>query len=569
MSGVLRVVSRGVVVAIAVAIALAFTLGLSMRTQREVIAAWGPAENQRRATTPAARGPLTFVENVGQFSEGARFQIVGANGSIWLADDGLWVTVFDESSTPGTEVATDSSSPPSKNGTEPPSVARRGVNLKLSFADANAAARIEPFGRLDTNVSFFIGNDPSNWHPDVPTWTGVRYHDLYPGVDLKIIGADGRWEWRLASRSGEVSQGTLAKIRLRIEGATAVSEDAGVLRIRTAVGEVGLPLLESDELHDSKPVIASLSDGSFAVSAPFVESETFAAATELQPLGASTLGYGTFLGGTSGERGSAIAVDASGNAYVVGYTFSSNFPTTPGAFDTSYNSDTSYWDVFVTKLNPMGTAPVYSTYLGGQWNDSGTGIAVDASGSAYITGLAGSPDFPTTTGAFDTTYNGEADVFVTKLNPAGSTLVFSTFLGGTMNESGSGIAVDTSNNVYLSGDTSSTNFPTTPSAFATTDSDVDHSDAFVVKLSADGSVLLHGTYLGGSESDWAYGIAVDAWGTAYVTGQTYSADFATTAGAFDTTYNGDANHFDAFVVKLTPSTYFVPAAKVYLPAVYR
>ena len=160
-------------------------------------------------------------------------------------------------------------------------------------------------------------------------------------------------------------------------------------------------------------------------------------------------------------------------------------------------------------------------------------------------------------------------MFVTKLNPAGTALAFSTFLGGTMSEGGAGIAVDSSNNVYITGDTVSTDFPTTPNAFASTDADVDHIDAFVAKLSADGSVLLHGTYLGGSENDWAYGIAIDSWGTAFVTGQTYSANFPTTPGAFDTTYNGDINHFDAFVVKITPSTYFVPSATIYLPLVAR
>ncbi|MYL22077.1 hypothetical protein GLW04_19635, partial [Halobacillus litoralis] len=191
----------------------------------------------------------------------------------------------------------------------------------------------------------------------------------------------------------------------------------------------------------------------------------------------STLVYSTYLGGTGFDRGSGIAVDEMGNAYVTGVTRSVGFPTTPGAFDTTYNGSN---DGFVTKLNADGSILVYSTYLGGTGSDQGSGIAVDEMGNAYVTGLTSSVDFPTTPGAFDTTYNGNEDAFMTKLNVDGSTLVYSTYLGGTSSEQGFGIAVDEMGNAYVTGLTSSVDFPTTPDAFDTTYNG--SADAFVTKF---------------------------------------------------------------------------------------
>ena len=186
--------------------------------------------------------------------------------------------------------------------------------------------------------------------------------------------------------------------------------------------------------------------------------------TKLNPVGTAPLVYSTYLGGNGGDGGNGIAVDAAGNAYVTGLTGSTNFPTTPGAFQTAKQG---FYNVFVTKLNPAGTAPlIYSTYLGGSTSDIATGIAVDTAGSAYVTGYAFSSNFPTTPGAFQTIYQGNGDAFVTKLNPAGSApLVYSTYLGGSGFDYGNGIAVDAAGNAYVTGYTGSTNFPTTPGAF--------------------------------------------------------------------------------------------------------
>jgi hypothetical protein len=257
--------------------------------------------------------------------------------------------------------------------------------------------------------------------------------------------------------------------------------------------------------------------------------------------GAADLIYGTFLGGSSDDFSQDIAVDGSGNAYVTGYTFSSNFPTTAGAFDTTLGNTL---DVFVTKLNTTGAALIYSTFLGGGNSEYGYGIAVDGSGNAYVTGYTSSSNFPKTTGAFDTTFGGGTDVFVTKVNATGTALGYSTFLGGNGSDTGYDIAVESNGRAYVTGNASS-NFPTTAGAFDTTLGGSD--DVFVAKISIPGSTLFYSTFLGAGNHDLGYGVAVDGSGYAYVTGQTYSTNFPKTAGAFDTTFGGP---FEGFVTKV-------------------
>ncbi len=205
-------------------------------------------------------------------------------------------------------------------------------------------------------------------------------------------------------------------------------------------------------------------------------------------LSGSALVYSTFLGGTSTDFGTGIAVDTSGSAYVTGEHCIARL--SDDCWRLRHHVQRRSADVFVTKLNPSGSAPlVYSTFLGGSDIDTGRGIAVDTSGSAYVTGFTCSPDFPTTVDAFDTTYNGAADVFVTKLNPSGSApLVYSTFLGGSSDDLAFGIAVDTFGSAYVTGVTSSPDFPTTVGAFDTTHNGASSIDAFVAKLSTTSGV---------------------------------------------------------------------------------
>ncbi len=264
---------------------------------------------------------------------------------------------------------------------------------------------------------------------------------------------------------------------------------------------------------------------------------------KVSPAGAVV--WGTYLGGTMLDQGSKVKTDWLGNVFVAGYTYSTDFPTTTGAFDTTFNGQI---DAFVAKLLPDGSALSYSTYLGGAADDFGGGLVVDSSGRAIITGYSESPAYPTTAGAFDTSYNGGGDVVVTKLSPSGAALVFSTFVGGSGFESGYGIAVS-QGLVYVSGQTSSQNFPVTSGAFQTIyGGGVD--DAFVLKLNASGSALAYATYLGGPMFDDSHALAVDYLGQAYVAGRTESGIFPTTPGSYDPTYNGGR---DVFASKLAAS----------------
>lgn len=260
----------------------------------------------------------------------------------------------------------------------------------------------------------------------------------------------------------------------------------------------------------------------------------------------SALVYSTYLGGSGDDYGWGIAIDGSGNAYVTGYTFSSNFDVTPGAFKTASEGA---GDVFVTKLNADGSALVYSTYLGGSFNDFGYAVAVDASGQAYVTGATGSMDFDITNGAYQTSHNGGvSDVFVTKLNADGSGLIYSTYLGGSATDKGWAIAVDAGGHAYISGQTSSVNFDTTAAAYQTTKGGGD--DVFVARLNADGTDLIYATYIGGSGNDYGYGISVDSSGHAYTIGQTFSANYDITSGAYQTTNEGNG---DVFITKISPA----------------
>ncbi|MDX6475434.1 MAG: hypothetical protein QOH95_945 [Gaiellaceae bacterium] len=285
-------------------------------------------------------------------------------------------------------------------------------------------------------------------------------------------------------------------------------------------------------------------------------------ATKLNTTG-SALAYSTFIGGTQVDNGERIAVDSGNNAYVLGFSSSADYPTTPGAFDTTANGD---FDVTLTKLNPAGSALVYSTFIGGQGFDSAGGLSVDGGGNAYVSGGAGSVDFPTTVGAFDRTSDGN-DAFVTKLNASGSAAVYSTVLGGSSSDGAAGVAADASGNAWLTGTTGSADFTVTANAADTSANGA--ADAFISELNPGGSALLYSTYLGGSQSDIGSDVALDPSANPYVTGHTFSMDFPATTGAFDTVFNGDTSIFwgDAFVTKINiNATSSTPPAAPATPA---
>jgi hypothetical protein len=464
-----------------------------------VLAVPPPVPDQARVAAAPRSMPLMFIENVGQLDERARFQMRTGQTALYLADDALWFTIYEQGSE-GVEDPRQEYLPLLDPAAPQP---RRGANVRLSFVDANPHPRLEPFNRLGTTVSYFIGDDPAKWHADVPVWGGVRYVDLYPGLDLEITSEKGWLLPRLVVRDEAAGLASLQDVRLRLDGAdTLVLADAGHLRLTIATGEFTLPLLQTVAADDTPldhPIGQPEVNGSeikspFSLSpAPLLSSSPSLPAS-LSSQDTSNWLYSTFLGGSGIDQGRSIAVDGAGNAYVTGQTTSPDFPSTPGAFD-RHNGDT---DAFVVKLNPAGNGQSdlrYATFLGGNDVDWGYGIAVDEAGYAYVAGFTYGADFPTTAGAY---YNPDyAGGFLVKLDAGGTDLRYATFLGN-----GLIVAVDKEGNAYTTGTRTS----------GTT------CEQFVVKLKPDGSGLANAaTFFDGDEPCiGSWGIAVDETGNAYV-----------------------------------------------------
>jgi hypothetical protein len=428
------------------------------------------------------------------------------------------------------------------------------LRMKLHNADAHAV--VTGIDELAGKNNYFIGNDRAKWHADVPTYAKVKYEGIYSGIDLVYYGNQRQLEYDFIVAPGANPR----SIAFDVGGANRIRRDAH--------GDLIFKMGE-DQIRWHKPVVYQERDGARqVVAANYAVTNYNRVRFEIakydvsRPLYIDPLIYSTYLGGSDYESGRAIAVDGAGNAYVTGKTYSTDFPVTSGAFQTTRKGDD---DVFVTKFNSAGSALVYSTYLGGSGyaddgGDIAGGIAVDSSGNAYLTGTTYSSDFPTTAGAFQTVCGGGGncgvgDGFVTKLNPTGSALVYSSYLGGSSYNFAEGIAVDSSGSAYITGGTDSTDFPITPDAFQTT-----FGGCFVTKFNPTGSALVYSTYLGGSGGapggDHGYGIAVDSSGNAYVTGLAGSSDFPTTPGAFQSVCNGGDTSCappNTFVTKFNPS----------------
>ncbi len=504
------------------------------------------------AATPAGRThaalanlALSFEPNLGQVDPRVKFFSRGRGYTLILTKDQAILRI------------------------ERPMAKNENALVRLRLVGAKLDAEVTGRDELPGKANYFLGNDPKKWRTNVPTYAKVRYHDVYPGVDLEYYGspsAQGQLEYDFLVAPGAdpsaiaLQVGAAREPRLRIDA-------GGDLMIPAHRGEIRFhkPLIYQRDAGSS--LVAdhrSLVQGRYILDArnrirfllgPYDHSKPLV----IDPV----LSYSTYLGGSDMDYAYGIAVDASGNAYVTGYTASVDFPVvnaaqiSPGGGSCSEDGTaTPCFDAFVSKLNSTGTALVYSTYLGGSDEDQGAAIAVDSSGHAYVAGYTYSTNFPVQN-ALQPNNAGGVDAFVTELSPNGASLVYSTYWGGSLDDVGTGIAVDSNGNAYLSGYTESTNYPVTSGALQTTYGKGAH-NGFVVKFNSGGTQVGYSTYLGGSGDDYIYAAAVDSAGDAYVTGATNSTNFPS-LNAFQPKLAGGecgGNTFacyDAFAAKLNPA----------------
>lgn len=414
----------------------------------------------------------------------------------------------------------------------------RTARFQMTFEGASVAAKVERGLPAEGLRHYFLGNDPTRHVTDVPLSSTVRIVGLYPGIDVVVAAPPGGGvKYDLVAAPGA----DLAQVAVRFLGADVLAADAAGVRLSTALGEVrhtipaswevlsggGRRALEATAEKDAENRIRFVADGRAldreAVIDPLV--------------------WSTFLGGASLDWATRVKLDSAGNAYVASYS-GIGFPTTPG---TLASTPIGSGDTAISKFSPSGSL-LWSTYLGGSAGDDPGDMFVDATGQVTVCGNSNSTDFPTTPGAYDVSLDGPNDITVSRLSATGSSLVWSTFLGGSGQDFLPRIAEDPTGGFVVTGTTGSMNFPTTPGAFDTISNNLDY-NAFVTRFDDAGSTVLYSTFLGGGGDEEARDVSVSATGVITVCGNTRSSDFPATPGAYDATYSWND---DCFVARIAP-----------------
>ncbi len=497
------------------------------------------------APTPATRDrvietygklPLYFVENRGQLDARVAYYVQGHDKSIYFTSQGVTYAL-----TGGGEAKGEPRVRPV--GFRQAAPASQHWAVKLDFVGAN---QVTPAGeeRAAAVVSYFKG-PREDWKAGLPTYSSVVYRELWPGIDLRYSGTVNRLKYEFVIQPGASTEA----IRLAYRGAQVRLNGEGELEVTTPVGGFRdeKPYAYQEAAGGREEIAATYALGAGQEYGFQVGTYDRSRPLVLDP---AVLVYAGYIGGSGTDLGlHGIAVDQFGNAYVTGSTTSTEatFPETVGPDLTSNGA--GFTDAFVAKVNAAGTALVYAGYIGGSSFDDGRAIAVDRLGNAYVTGITRSTEasFPETVGP-DLSHNGDDDAFVAKVNAAGTALVYAGFIGGSLGDSGLGIAVDGSGNAYVTGWTASTQatFPETVGPDLTYNGGF--YDAYVAKVYSTGTTLVYAGYIGGLGIDEGSGIAVDGAGNAYVSGGTGSteASFPETVGP-DLSHNGGD---DAFVAKV-------------------
>jgi hypothetical protein len=551
--------------------------------------------------------PLSFEPNVGQTDPSVSFLAHAPGSTLYFTEAEVVIALQTGMATGGREPA----SLLSAREQRPPAPSEPSV-LRLQFIGADAGQITSEGSALPGRVNYIRGQDKAKWHTDIATYPAIAYEDLYPGIRLHYSGKGGHLKgtyvvspnadsskirWRYAGAQSTTLDG---EGRLRIEVGVAngqpvtLTEEAPVawqeidgrltpvdaryqlagdgvisfllgaynpaypltidptISYSTYLGGTGWDICVGIAVHNGNAYVTGwTSSVNFPLRNPIQPTNHGGAydvfITQLSASG-SALVYSTYIGGSDWDQAQSIAVDGEGNAYITGQTSSFDFPIF-NAFQPTIGG--FHNDAFVTKLNPTGSALVYSTYLGGSATDNGYRVAVDTDGSALVTGTTYSANFPKLN-PYQPNLLGGNDAFVTRFTPNGQALTFSTYLGGSDVDYGNGIAIDALDRVYVVGYTFSQDFPAL-NAFQF--NNFGGSDAFVTRFNPDGQSLSYSTYLGGGgqdiqANDVAWVVTADAAGSAYVTGETMSSSFPT-RNPFQPNYGGGFQ--DAFVTKLTPA----------------
>jgi hypothetical protein len=505
------------------------------------------------------RFPLYFVENRGQVDPRAAYYIQGAGKVLYFGSTGVTMVLskpLDRKSAQADLAGVALGAAAAGDGVASGSISRAAVTLE--FVGADPAAKPVGEDLAKARFSYFKG-PRENWAVGLQSYTRLVYADLWPGIDLIYTASVDRLKYMFVVKAGANPK----RIKLRYRGAESISLNRdGKLLIRTAV----------EDFQDERPTAHQEIHGTVKdVSAEYILLTSDSAgghsygfnigvydASKTLVIDPAILVYSGFIGGTGDDRGNGIAVGSDGSSYITGETNSiqSTFPSTAGP-DISHNGG---FDAFVAKIDPTGTELLYAGFIGGVADDRGKAIAVDSLGSAYITGETNSnqTSFPVTVGP-DLIHNGVADAFVAKINPAGTDLAYAGYVGGTGNDRGMGIAVDSLNRAYVAGETDSsdTSFPSGGGFGGLTTFDSGQNggiDAFVARVAANGQTLEYAGYVGGTGTDRGLSIAVDSVNRAYVTGETDSngTTFPNGGGfggltTFDSSQNGGV---DAFVARV-------------------
>ncbi len=537
-----------------------------------------------------------FIENRGQWPEEVRFLARTPGMQTWVTNSAIVYDLYrigPPSAVPSSEAAA-----PGKTGIEVSAI-REGHSIRMQLG--GRAAEISPGQKLDEYHNYLYGNDPDQWYAGVPLYAELRHRDLQPGIDTRLYFEQGRvrYDYVLKPFADPHS------IRLRFDGVDRIAIDrSGELLLSTSLGELrhrGLYAYQriGDAEHPVECAFRLLPDGGVGF-----EIGTYSQAHDLV---IDPLIYSTILGGTGSDDANDIVADRFENAYITGLTSSDDFPTTVGAYkrelkgantdvfvakynpggvrifstyigdtegeeglgievDANFNIAVTGWtnsplfpatigaynfthsgnrDAFVLMLDQSGGSIIYSTFIGSSDWEEGRDLAIDLNGNTYITGFALTRFFPATAGAYDVSHNGREDAFAAKLSADGSSLLFSTFLGGDDFDIGISIDVDAAGNVYVGGKTESSSFPTTVGAYDRSYNE--GGDAFVVKLNASGSALQYATFVGGELEETFGGMDLDDVGNVFFCGTTFSNDFPFSANAYDRFYKGLG---DAYVAKL-------------------